>query len=467
MNEDEPSGALEELRRRIQAQPPQIQHPYHPPRPNADVPLYDGSMKLRRKEDEYPVEGTLVFQWLPSPHVRLDGWLTAAIPPGLTGGEPKLVVPEIELAAPCHLTAASHDLQSGTHRISGSLAGAPWVGCTGAVDEVVFLLPNFADYLGTGYRTTDNAVVNGRLRLTADPWFVEVDQLPEAGDIRKNIHAHGGYGIAHLGRFQKLDGSEFSREEAGEFLELLHFLFSFTRGLRSGPVVPIGLRGGKRVWERWVRANVSPHSGVRYWFPSVRLEDLDALVTGFLDRWESPAWKETLRIAIHTYTASNENEGALEGSLVLAQTALELLTWAYFEEEGGKSLRTAEDLKWTDERIGFLLDELGIPRDLPEWPHELRQTGNRVTGRVGPITDGPELVTWLRNRIVHPQQKRRDQIRPISARARFHVRQLALWYVELILLRVCAYSGAYTNRLGRSTSRRNLEEETPWSLGEG
>lgn len=71
--------------------------------------------------------------------------------------------------------------------------------------------------------------------------------------------------------------------------------------------------------------------------------------------------------------------------------------------------------------------------------------------------------TRLRNWIVHPRKQGRSQLRPLSRHARFQTRQLALWYVELILLRLCGYSGPYTNRLGRQSVRLGSEEEMPWS----
>jgi hypothetical protein len=51
--------------------------------------------------------------------------------------------------------------------------------------------------------------------------------------------------------------------------------------------------------------------------------------------------------------------------------------------------------------------------------------------------------TEMRNALVHPQHKKRDQVHDPLLEAW----NLGLWYLELIVYKICGYSGNYRNRL--------------------
>lgn len=293
---------------------------------------------------------------------------------------------------------------------------------------------------------------------------MEVDKQPEARDIKKKLRSGGGYGVLHVGRLRKSNHVTFSQDEAEDMLGLLHFLFSFARGFRCGPALSIGRRNGETVCEQWTQPNISPWTGLRSWFPTVELEDLDDIFHGFLHRWNDHERRRPLRVAIHWYCASNENEGALEGVLVLAQTALELLTWAYFEEGGNPEVLEAVDEEAAFQSFERLLDALAIPTQVPASPPELRELAAMMRDEWdAPIGSGPELITRVRNWVVHPHRRHRTQLRPLSSQARYAVRELALWYIELVLFRLLSYDGHYLNRLGQPQARMGSDELVPWS----
>src|SRR6266446_6313316 len=70
-------------------------------------------------------------------------------------------------------------------------------------------------------------------------------------------------------------------------------------------------------------------------FPNMRPIASQALFPGFMRLWKDPDWNQTLRVAIHWYVESNAQAGAIEGSLVLQQLAIELLAWRVFVEDRG------------------------------------------------------------------------------------------------------------------------------------
>jgi hypothetical protein len=56
--------------------------------------------------------------------------------------------------------------------------------------------------------------------------------------------------------------------------------------------------------------------------------------------------------------------------------------------------------------------------------------------------DAPHAITEIRNSLIHPEHKRRGQF----GKAFYPAWELSQWYLELALLRICEYSGTYSNR---------------------
>lgn len=466
MSPTEPDDGLERWRRLMNGLPDQVEHPHRPESINEPVPLYEGPLRIRREGGPVEGEGSLEYRWLPSPHVHVQGRVEVAGGPGFGPDEHTLAVPGLDLEARCLINSVSLGSGAASHFMEGGLQGRAWTGAPELMDDVVFLLPNFASYHGAAVQKPAGGMTRGRLTMEAGGWRVDVDRDSDFNEMKRELRARGGYGVGHVGRLRRADGDTFSREEAEDLLGLFHYLFSFARGFRCGPVLPVARRNGEKVSEQWTRPNVSPWTGLSYWFPSVELGQMDDFFEGFLGRWNEPGWRRPLRSTVHWYCAANENEGALEGSLVLAQTALELLTWAYSELERGWSEDQLEELEREETHESFrgLLDELDIPTDIPASPPELRELAAWLRDEWdAPVGSGPELITRMRNWVVHPDERSRRQLREVPPLTRRWVRELALWYVELILFRLLAYDGHYMHRLDRPGVRMGSDELVPWS----
>jgi len=57
--------------------------------------------------------------------------------------------------------------------------------------------------------------------------------------------------------------------------------------------------------------------------------------------------------------------------------------------------------------------------------------------------NAPHALTEIRNSLVHPEHKRRRQFDTVY----YEAWNLGLWYLAMVLLAVCEYSGTYRNRL--------------------
>jgi hypothetical protein len=102
---------------------------------------------------------------------------------------------------------------------------------------------------------------------------------------------------------------------------------------------------------------------------------------------------------------------------------------------------------WNDRSFHFskklrqLLQNCSIPLPIPAELTRL-QAYCKAQG----ILDGPEALTRVRNALVHPTPSKRKLLQQEPGAA-MDAWALALWYLDLIILNVCAYSGRYSNRM--------------------
>jgi hypothetical protein len=71
--------------------------------------------------------------------------------------------------------------------------------------------------------------------------------------------------------------------------------------------------------------------------------------------------------------------------------------------------------------------------------------------------DGPEIFTFIRNRLVHPPKPSTVQEKVPY----YEAYCLAKWYLELAVLSVCEFRGKYSNRT-RSSRWVGQVENVPW-----
>jgi hypothetical protein len=131
--------------------------------------------------------------------------------------------------------------------------------------------------------------------------------------------------------------------------------------------------------------------------------------------------------------------------------------WSVLQHRVGLSAAAEEMLNATD-RLRQLLLWAGIPTALPNGFPELPNRAQRL-GRVS--ADGPASVIEVRNRLVHPPKTGVQHPEwPTNGEQR-EAWTLALWYLELVILRVLEYDGEYASRLQRM-GWVGTTEPVPW-----
>lgn len=325
-----------------------------------------------------------------------------------------------------------------------------------SINSVAFHLFNYKYLFGT--RRSVERVGNAshaiqHVDLKTNGWKVELKSLPATPKTLKALGETGGYGLTHVGCLQKEDGASFDGKTAEEMLTALRFFLSFSKGMWCNPCLALGFDDKEnRVWESWGSPQGQWDSPMS-WFDPKHCEQLINLFPGFMDRWVDEDWREALKEVVYWYLNSNCSKRGIDAGIILTQAAIERLSYEYAVKT--KRLVTVKGFKdlWASDTFRLLLSSLEIPIDIPSQTPELQELAKKFNW-----LDAPHALTEVRNSLVHPEHKHRSQF----GSAYYEAWNLGLWYLELSILRICGYSGSYSNRLV-SNKWVGTVENVPWA----
>ena len=92
-------------------------------------------------------------------------------------------------------------------------------------------------------------------------------------------------------------------------------------------------------------------------------------------------------------------------------------------------------------------------------PSELQKLKELTNSKT--FQHGPHMLVKMRNNLIHSQM----EFETLPDDIYFQARQLGLWYVELLLLRIFDYKGKHGNRL--SQEWRGEVRLVPWAVEGG
>lgn len=428
---------------------------------NQSIALYSGQLEITQTGQSVNGEGSISLEWLPTARIHFHA---SGIPlsPGLKLGRVALRIPNGQQAVNPLLSSLELGGKDGIMhwKASGSISslqvgeGLPLYSC-------LFHLPNFHDYLGsTAKYERPPTLRQSRSVLEADDWLITIDASSFADqNFYKTLRGSAGYAITHVGKIQKVNAQAFSSDEVRELLGYLAYFFSFCRGSWIAPLLPVGFgRDETRQWKEWRDWKIERWENVKTWFNLHSNKCLSGTFAGCLRRLHSDIWAEPMRLSIWWYISSNARAGGLEGSLVLAQAAFELLAWTYLVEDSKiLSKRGFEELPASD-KLRLLLSNAKIQLPIPSTLPELQKLSKSFSWQ-----DGPHALTEMRNGLVHPGPKKRRIILDADPIAVFEAWNLSLWYLELLLLWLFDYQGEYSNRLMREVYSSEEVEMVPWT----
>ena len=427
---------------------------------NAPISLYEGAFRIEQEGLDVKGNGSVSWKWLPSSGLYFE--IDVAECPLDIQKPATLHLVELDRSADVMLTHLqmqfAHGFDTGPIRgvFSSSLHGAQDV----VLREIVFHLPNSRDF---ARRSVRQPVGCGPwvalVHIDMDDWTITIDKLDKGGRPDwDELVADRGSAITHVGRIERASGGLFSAGDAASILQSLTFFLSFRRGLKCAPILPVGFNEkGEKVWWEWSNANIAPEISL---LGSVDLSanGIEKAFPGFWRLFQDEFWREPIAMAIQWYVQCTVPERGVEGLLVHLQTALELLSWAHIVEDRGDLSEQGFNKLPASDRIRVLLSACGIPRKIPSALGDLVSHAKACNW-----VDGPHAVTEMRNAVVHPKRTNRERTLETPHGASEEAWSLALWYLELTLLRLFDYNGSYSNRVSGAEWRGAEVEVVPWA----
>jgi hypothetical protein len=427
--------------------PPALRPAYSLEEPNQTILLYKGELEVEQQNIVTKGSGTVYLKWFPYPQVEFH--MSSYNLGRIDTGEADLKLSETEGWLKVGISRINEKLNQTEHlmQVWGLTKEPIIIGSGNGLVYIKFHLTNFYKLIGScksvfiqedSSKTTIERVV-----FEAGGWRVTIDQLETVSQILNSLTAQGGYAITHVGKLERTNETPFAVDEARDFLEAFSYFLSFIRGFQVSPTLLVGYNASEqRVWEEWKLSNSDPWWSVESWAWGLDGKNLANTFPGFLKWWQD--WGESAKLAIYWYLKSNRNVSGIEGSIILAQAALELIAWVCLVEKGSISEEdfNKKPLNTTSKKINRLLEECGIPQDIPSELINLADFECKLKNS----NNGPYAFVEIRNSITHSAPNNRKTFVNTSSAARVEAWMLGLWYLELILLKIFNYKGSYFKR---------------------
>jgi hypothetical protein len=330
------------------------------------------------------------------------------------------------------------------------------------VDRALVHWMNLPDYNGNTtlrYIGGDGTTTwrSSRLAMELEGWSVTLDGRPDNGSLFKEDVGLARYVLTHVMEIRRTDGTSFDVENARRLIDALRLSLSFAAGRWVAPPLSVGFDAtGGEVWRWWVTPICAPYEriGSPIISPMV-FRDLEAFLNASVAKLCDGNAANTTRFQMQLATQTS-NLGFVENRIFSAFPAIENLSWETFVLSGLVPKKEFEDSKvWpAARRLRELLERAQIPVDVDE---ERLPALHQLAAEKG---DGPEAVTWVRNRLIHPK----DPHDRLYTRESLVVEawQQSREYICLSLLHAIGYTGGY---LGAIPSQGWLgsPEPVPWA----
>jgi hypothetical protein len=452
---------------RITLGSPLIEPIYSQLNPNEPILLGQEAVQLRSKGTTYQDVAKVMMRFVPNKRIEIVCPLKNEPMLGLEmflddNGNIKLTLTGrgVGFDVFCASVGGEHGETVFLPKASGVMVSPP----SNSISMVTVHLFNFPHFLGPeDYTlTTKNEVRQtfqrcDRVVLEAAGWKITIAATDRTDKAAAALKSQGGYVLTHMAQITRSDDSTFSSQQLAELLNSLHYFLSFALGRWAGVALPVGFdAAGNIVFEEWGMriAADGPWRGGTSWFDSQHSELLPQVFPGFVTLWMSNLWQKPLSDALYWYLGASDRRVGIgvDTGLILAQTALELLAWNYCVLDRkmiSSSAFQPRRLSAAD-KLRLLASSLNIPLGIPpNLPALHAKRGKKWI-------DGMEAITDIRNSLVHPAAKQQ-----LLDSTYFEAWKLSLWYIDLVLLRLCRHSGQYANRLSQRWGGQ--VELVPWT----
>lgn len=326
-----------------------------------------------------------------------------------------------------------------------------------AVQKLIFSIPNLREFHGLPVKLIADkeggiAFSSNRIILDNDNYTIKIDKSRNYKETQNSLDSKGGYIIQYGGELISKKG-DILYEDTKQIFNSLSTFLSFINGRKTSSLFSHGIFENKTIWCDYTAYNVDIYNSAVSWTLRHSTNGLNELWQKFSEYWSDGDAKSFLVLAIHWYNVANINSGYFEGSIIMAQTALELIyNWLLIENKKILIGKDSENICAAN-KIRLLLSHLNINYDVPSTFSNLQLFVKDSKD----IIDAPDAVVQIRNAIVHSQEEKRKKLSAIPSGAKHEALQLCLWYVEMSLLYILNFDNNYYNRCSHS------EQLVPWS----
>ncbi|MDP9954784.1 hypothetical protein J2X97_000421 [Epilithonimonas hungarica] len=429
-------------------------------KPNEIINIYSGELKFKTSKDSTILaKGKIYFKWFPHLKAEFNAELSnETFDNSLFETENIEMFIDDNLIGSCYVSSQNIGQ---SHTIKGGFFDKIILGDkTLTANKFKFSVLNFDDFLGESIeylKENGKLFSKARIKLENDKFEILIDKALGFKQKYELLKENGGYQILYNGEINILKHS-FNLEQINELLNCLGHFLSFVSGRKNNPLFLSSLHNDKILYQEYTGYPNHPYEFRPSWNNPYSTDYLNSLFKSFYELWKSNTDnKFFLTYIIHWYTEINCNSGYSEGSLIMAQTALELLyNWLVVENRKLIIGKDSENISASN-KMRLLLSQLSASYSIPNKFKRLEKF--RIDNK---CPDAIEAIVQIRNAIVHSQEEKRKKLSEIDVMVIYEAVQLCTWYIEMSLLYILKFEDKYCNRCSTEIVQARKLELPPW-----
>ncbi|MCP1381768.1 HEPN domain-containing protein [Runella salmonicolor] len=431
--------------------------------PNQAIIIYQGLFVLKNRDEELIVDGTIKYNWFPDSGIHFEGASQNSknkIKLEHFNESSELFINNLCVGKIFITNINTSDLNQNSF-IRGATNGKAIFGDSSIpVEKIIFSVPNLRDLDGLPvirYNNDSTSYHRNRLEFENDKYLIKIDKCFNYTSLQSDLKSHGGYIIQYYGELTGKKGSV-KLTDIQDTLNCFNKFLSFVNGRRTSALFIQGIFKNEVQWCDYTAYIVDLYKYVKTWPQHYSIDGINKSWKKFNDLWQDKNDRNFLNSVIHWYVEANNQSGFVDGSIIMAQTALELIyNWLIIEKKGLLLGNDAENIAAAN-KIRLLLSQLNINNNIPFSFTNLQSylSSNKEA------KDAPDAIVQIRNSIVHSQAEKRKKLALIDNNTLYETLQLCLWYIEMSILYILEFNGKYYNRCSGATYLGEGDELVPW-----
>lgn len=429
-------------------------------KPNEKFIIYKGKFILKNSNSEIEtINGEIYYKWFPHIGPKFKGEILNEKQLNSFFREEKLeLLIDENVIADCYISNQNIGVN---HTISGGFYNRIILGDKSlTAQKFKFSVLNFEDFLGENIEIKTEKITKysrGRILLKNKKFEINIDKDFSYKDKFNLLKEEGGFHILYNGEINFIKGSV-NFTQIKELMEILGNFLSFVSGKKNSPLFLSAIHQQDILYQDFTGYHNYAYEFRPTWSNTYTTSYLNDIFQNFYEIWSTNSDnKFFLSSIIHWYTEINCNSGYSEGSLILAQTALELLyNWLVIENKKLIIGKDTENISASN-KIRLLISQLSISYEVPAKFQRLEKY--RTESK---LPDAVEAIVQIRNAIVHSQEEKRKKLSEIDSMTIYESVQISLWYIELSLLYILKFDNKYSNRCSVEQISSNKLELPPW-----